>query len=629
MHITIISPTFFPIRGGTEQTIYEWVKRLKKNHKISILTLNYPKAPRRELFEESIDIYRIPPWEIRIIGHIIRAMLIVITLMEINRKAPIDVLHMGHVFRMGLGVTIFRKLSKIPYIISLLGCDTYDPIVPIAPCYYPYMGYVMTHADQVITMTHHMKKSAEEQGCRKSITLIPHGSTMRDKKGVISLREKHQIGAEKRIVVSIQRLAARKGMHYLIQAIPAVIDKMDDVHFIIGGTGEEEQMLHEKARELEVDQYITWTGFIPDEELPSYYEQADLFALPTLYEGFGIVYVDALSKGVPIVTTAQGGALDIITDEVGILVPLADSQAMGDAIIDALGKEWSKETIIEYAKKYNWDPIVEQYETIYRTVIKPKKMKRILKKHLTANKYLNGSKRGQVTRLTGGTQAQMKEDDIEHRFREIYLDHSWSGVSRSGPGSEPQKAAIYLNTLQGLIREPDRAIHSVVDIGCGDWSLSKGIEWENISYTGIDIVPELIEDLNERYGSDRIRFVHANIVKNDLPVGDLAIVKDVLQHLSNESVLAFLKKLPKYRFVLITNDCRRYRRMRWPFCWIKLHQRPNVDTYDGGSRPLRLNERPFFLPATELASWDMQLGQSSYTKQTLLWERSEKLKKNL
>lgn len=209
----------------------------------------------------------------------------------------------------------------------------------------------------------------------------------------------------------------------------------------------------------------------------------------------------------------------------------------------------------------------------------------------------------------------------EDRFTQIYRDHAWSGRSRSGPGSDPENASMYLGILQRLLGEQTFRIRAVLDIGCGDWSLGMEICWDGIQYVGMDIVPELIDTLNAKYSSRNVKFLQGDLANDEIPPADLVIVKDVLQHLSNRSVQTFLRKLPRFRFALITNDARRRRRMPWPLRFLKQNMvRANCDIQDGGSRPLQLLRAPFGLSGRQLATYNLEIGNAIYTKQILLWK---------
>ncbi|MFI0435523.1 MAG: class I SAM-dependent methyltransferase [Parachlamydiaceae bacterium] len=147
-------------------------------------------------------------------------------------------------------------------------------------------------------------------------------------------------------------------------------------------------------------------------------------------------------------------------------------------------------------------------------------------------------------------------DTAEIKFSEIYDKAIWGrneeGLGYSGGGSSVKNAAAYMEFLQNFLKV--NAIKSVVDVGCGDWTFSRYLDWNGIDYTGYDIVKNVIERNLVSFSTPSIQFIHGNAVHMDLPEADLLICKDVLQHLSNEDVFFFLNQIHKFKYCLITND---------------------------------------------------------------------------
>lgn len=146
-------------------------------------------------------------------------------------------------------------------------------------------------------------------------------------------------------------------------------------------------------------------------------------------------------------------------------------------------------------------------------------------------------------------------DLYKERFEKIYQDHLW-GVNQenegySGGGSDLENVWPYYRYLIKFIQE--HHIRSVVDLGCGDWTFSKWIDWSGIDYIGYDVVGSVIEKNKEKYGSNHIHFIHANFLNEEIPEADLLICKHVLQHMPNRDVFSFLKLLPKFKHCLILN----------------------------------------------------------------------------
>lgn len=197
---------------------------------------------------------------------------------------------------------------------------------------------------------------------------------------------------------------------------------------------------------------------------------------------------------------------------------------------------------------------------------------------------------------------------MQPSFSQIYAENVWDVNLRSGPGSDPKLNRRYGRLIEQFIRSHN--VRSVVDLGCGDWSFSRTIDWTGVDYVGIDVVPELIAHLNNTYARPGVRFIQRDILgQDDLPSADLAISKDVLQHWPIASIQAFIGRLELFRHALITNDCKVLVR-NWRRLWIPEERVPaNIDIEPGEYRPVRLTEAPFHLAARRLALIKMHIAK--------------------
>ena len=211
-------------------------------------------------------------------------------------------------------------------------------------------------------------------------------------------------------------------------------------------------------------------------------------------------------------------------------------------------------------------------------------------------------------------------------FEAIYLTHSWGGRSHSGPGSDPEHSTSYLRFVnQWLEKHPD--CRNIVELGCGDWATTSRIKFPpRHSYVGLDIVPGVIAMNRERYQSEAVRFECSDFLCQPPPGGDLLLIKDVLQHLTNACVHDFIRNvLPRFRYAIITNDVRKYEKWR-RFGIITIRrqlQEPNIDITDGSSRPLRLDAPPFSLEPAEKSTYSVLLRKNPrrviYEKDIVVW----------
>lgn len=148
--------------------------------------------------------------------------------------------------------------------------------------------------------------------------------------------------------------------------------------------------------------------------------------------------------------------------------------------------------------------------------------------------------------------SENRERTAESVFSEIYANNLWGGREgefNSGAGSAGEAARLYLDGINAFIRSRD--VSSVVDIGCGDYSVGQRISCDR--YTGIDVVPAVISHHAAAFGNGHRSFVCMDAAgPESLPSGDLCLVRQVLQHLSNAQILAILEKLKQYRYAIVT-----------------------------------------------------------------------------
>lgn len=138
---------------------------------------------------------------------------------------------------------------------------------------------------------------------------------------------------------------------------------------------------------------------------------------------------------------------------------------------------------------------------------------------------------------------------------QIYENHLWGGSDHlfySGDGShEEHLVAPWLQVVQDFLKSFKSPI-SICDLGCGDFNVGKQLLPYCSTYTAVDIVPDLIAHHRQEYIAPNLNFKCLDIAKDALPVADCAILRQVLQHVSNAEILAITQKLAQYKYVIIT-----------------------------------------------------------------------------
>ena len=138
---------------------------------------------------------------------------------------------------------------------------------------------------------------------------------------------------------------------------------------------------------------------------------------------------------------------------------------------------------------------------------------------------------------------------------QIYEKNLWGGNPSefySGEGShDPALVIPYINVISDFLQSFDTPL-TICDLGCGDFNVGKELLEYAAHYYAVDIVPDLIEYNQAKFQASNITFHCLDVAIDELPTGDCALVRQVLQHLSNQEVQQILEKLSRYRYVIIT-----------------------------------------------------------------------------
>ena len=183
-------------------------------------------------------------------------------------------------------------------------------------------------------------------------------------------RERLGLPGDIKVVFTLGNLIKRKGFNYLIDAMEQVCRQRGDVHCFIGGAGPERGSLQRQIDRLHLGEKVRLLGSVPSDILPLWMNACDLFVLPSLSESFGVVQIEALACGKPVVSARNRGSEEVvISDEYGLLVEPADPEDLAEKILVALDREWDREAILEYAQRYTWKNIAKEIMGVYAQIL--------------------------------------------------------------------------------------------------------------------------------------------------------------------------------------------------------------------------------------------------------------------
>ncbi len=171
---------------------------------------------------------------------------------------------------------------------------------------------------------------------------------------------------------SLAHLVPEKGMHTLINAVKILKQNNQDIRLIIGGDGTERESLKGAVNDASLDQVVQFTGGLSRDKVKEWLQQSHAFVLPSHFEAFGVVLIEAMACGLPVVATRSGGPEYIVNDKTGILVNPNDAAALATAmrrVIEEIGN-YDQAQISQYAtEKFSPGVVAAQYAALYEQVV--------------------------------------------------------------------------------------------------------------------------------------------------------------------------------------------------------------------------------------------------------------------
>lgn len=346
--------------AGTEIATYHLAEHLAQHgHEVHVITSLDEGLPE-ESCEKGFHIHRLPRVRIRFAGVFAFWIDIVRTLQKIKP----DIVH-AQSFGSGMPALLSNRLLKIPYVIYGRGSDVY------LPDWFTKLTAkgILKNASAVIALTKHMKDAMQAIYSR-DVIIVPNGINLNE----IAETEAEGGNPGKKILF-VGRLHPVKGTQYLLGAMSIVHRELPEAKLILVGDGEEREHLETLTDNLGIRECVEFAGGVPHERVEDYMNQAEVFVLPSLSEGFPVTILEAMACGLPVVATRVGGIPDIIEDGTnGYLIDAMNPEQIAEALLKLLQNEELQKDISdknrETAEKYRWDTVAATLEGIYQDSLK-------------------------------------------------------------------------------------------------------------------------------------------------------------------------------------------------------------------------------------------------------------------
>ena len=279
----------------------------------------------------------------------------------VKKEGKVDLIHCQSSFWAGISAAYISKKYNIPLIItehSSLNTARY-----IKESYKPFIMKSYLEADSLIAVGNGLKKEMIDFSGRKDIKVIHNLIPVEN----FSINKNN---SNTFTFFSLAFLEGEKGMDVLIKSFSKYF-KNTNTRLLIGGEGSQKEDLKNLANSLEIDKQVDFLGYLSREQVSKYMSKCDAFVLASKYETFGVVYIEALASGKPVIGTYNGGAEDIINDSNGLLVKVDDINDLGNAMKKIIkniniynSEEIRNDCIEKYSKKKIIKDIINEYNNV-------------------------------------------------------------------------------------------------------------------------------------------------------------------------------------------------------------------------------------------------------------------------
>ncbi len=235
--------------------------------------------------------------------------------------------------------------------------------------------WMARRADAVIVCSYYMRGHVADifDIDERRVAVIPNGvdpSELRPTGDLQAMRKEFAQPHEK-LVLLVGRLVYEKGFQLALDALPGVIERVGNVRFLVAGSGTHEAELKGQAERLGLGEHGTFVGWIGDDVLHSLYRIADLCVVPSIYEPFGLVALEAMASGCPCIVADTGGLREVVPvgERVGLRFNGGDPEHLGVMIERLLVDEALRDRLVteatEHVLSFDWDDIAQRTRGIY------------------------------------------------------------------------------------------------------------------------------------------------------------------------------------------------------------------------------------------------------------------------
>jgi glycosyltransferase involved in cell wall biosynthesis len=357
---------YAPYMTGAGLHVQQISQRLSaRNHKVKVLTINHGDAPAQEEIG-GVFVHRYPShlWNLSLFSSLLRS--------------DYDLIHAHAIWSHVYISLLAAKIKHKPIVITPHGTWLFVHRTRKLNFFYHYLWPMVTrYASFLVASGDDELKQLIAMGeishkAKRFFSYSVDISKFKKSDGAY-LRNKFQNFSK--FVLFVGNISKHKGVDIVLRGVLPILERHPKTLFLFLGIGPELEELKHLAKELGVISHVRFLGRVPNEDLPKFYSSADVFVGPSVYEPFGIVYLEAMACETPVIATNVGGPLEIVRDgETGFLVNVGDVEGVADKINtllgdDALRIEMGRQARQDVIARYSWEKTTDHLEALYQRLV--------------------------------------------------------------------------------------------------------------------------------------------------------------------------------------------------------------------------------------------------------------------
>ncbi|MDZ8188198.1 MAG: glycosyltransferase [Nostoc sp. ChiSLP02] len=353
--ISLWFPEIFELKGGIQVYsvfLLEALQYLYPKVNYNIFLKQDTRCSKKSFFNANTEFYFAGTWPLPLRTIVFASQIIGYGILQ--SPSLIITSHLNF----SVATYLLKRLIGIPYWVVAHGIEVWN-------LQNSNLQTALKYADKILAVSHYTRdRLLQEQNLDPDkVVVLPNtfdANNFQIAPKPDSLLKRYGLKPEQPIILTVARLSQSehyKGYDKILAALPQIRQAIPDVRYILVGKGDDKPRIEQLISQYQLEDCVTLTGFVADEELSSHYQLCDLFAMPSKGEGFGIVYLEALGCGKPTLGGNQDGAQDALCQgELGALVDPDDINAIAKTIIQILQGTYP-------------NPLIYQPETLRKKVI--------------------------------------------------------------------------------------------------------------------------------------------------------------------------------------------------------------------------------------------------------------------